>query len=137
MEAVEIVEPPVDPLRYPEMRAEVIDAVTSLADPDYQQKVWIRREYPQPGFYDDLTTNINILFDDVCVLPDPQTRVGIVLHPNEVDAMKALSNVLDPLIDELGDAPDTQYLNHPQWTTVVTTARQARQTLIHNDTANA
>ncbi len=129
MEAVEIVEPPVDPIRYPDMRAEVIDAVASLADPDYQQKVWIRREYPQPGFYDDLTTNINILFDDVCVLPNPHTRVGIVLHPGEVDAMKKLGDVLDPLIDELGDAPDTQYLNHPQWPEVITRARQALHTL--------
>ncbi|MBQ0923049.1 SCO4402 family protein [Saccharopolyspora endophytica] len=137
MEAVEIVEPAVTPLRYPEMRAEVIDAVTSLADPDYQQKVWIRREYPQPGFYDDLTTNINILFDDVCVLPDPRTRVGIVLHPSEVDAMKALGDVLDPLVDELGDATDAQYLNHPQWTNVVTAAQHARHTLMHSDEANS
>ncbi|TWF93477.1 SCO4402 family protein [Saccharopolyspora dendranthemae] len=137
MEAVEIVEPAVTPLRYPEMRAEVIDAVTSLADPDYQQKVWIRREYPQPGFYDDLTTNINILFDDICVLPDPQTRVGIVLHPNEVDVMKALSDVLEPLVDELGDASDAQYLNHPQWARVVAAARHARQTLIQSDAAKS
>ncbi|MGI8307131.1 hypothetical protein [Saccharopolyspora hattusasensis] len=34
---MEIVEPPVEPIRYPEMRSEVVDAVKSLSDPDYQR----------------------------------------------------------------------------------------------------
>ncbi|WP_143061026.1 SCO4402 family protein [Saccharopolyspora shandongensis] len=133
MEAVEIVEPPVESIRYPEMRAEVIDAVRSLSDLDYQRRVWIRHEYPQDGFYDDLTTNVNILFDDTCVLPEPEQRVGVVLHFSEVEAIKALGEVLDPLIGELGDASDGQYLEHPQWPEVVTRAQRAYQILSRHE----
>ncbi|GGI76806.1 hypothetical protein GCM10011581_12400 [Saccharopolyspora subtropica] len=133
MEDVEAVESPVDPIRFPDMRAEVVLAVKSLADPDYQQRVWIRHEYPHEGFYDDFTQNVHILFDDTCVLPEPHQRVGSVLFPNEVDVMKALGDVLDPLIDELGDASDAQYLAHPQWTEVVHRASNAYQVLHAND----
>lgn len=131
---MEIMEPPVDTIRYPQMRAEVLEAVRALSDPDYQQRVWIRGEYPHEGFYDDLTTNIHTLFDDVCVLPDPHTRVGVVLYPDEVEALTGLGQHLDPLINELGDAADAHYLEHPQWTSVVAAARRSYETLRRNDT---
>lgn len=119
-------------VRHPSMRAEVVLAVQSLADPAYQQRVWIRREYPQDNFYDDLTQNVNILFDDTGVLPDPSSAVGDVLYSNEVDPMATLNNVLDPLIDELGNADDSQYLDHPQWPVVVRTAQAAYAALHAN-----
>ncbi|MEY8040070.1 hypothetical protein AB8O55_11750 [Saccharopolyspora cebuensis] len=129
-------EPAVTPVTYPEMRAEVIDALGCLSDPDYQQRVWIRHEYPTEGFYDDLTINVNILFDDARVLPDPEPRVGWVLHPTEVDAMRTLGQALEPLIDNLGEASDARYLEHPQWPEIITRARHAHQVLVHNDTTN-
>lgn len=133
MEAMEIVESSVEPIQYPDMRAEVVEAVRALSDPDYQHRVWIRHEYPRENFYDDFTTNVNILFDDVCVLPEPQDRVGVVLHPGEVETMRALGEVLEPLIDQLGDASDARYLEHPQWPTVIDRARRAYGLLSQND----
>lgn len=119
-------------VRHPSMRAEVVLAVQSLADPAYQQRVWIRREYPHDSYYDDLTQNVNILFDDTGVLPDPSSAVGDILYPSEVASMAALGNVLDPLIDELGDVTDSQYLNHPQWSQVVRSAEAAYAVLNTN-----
>lgn len=119
-------------VRHPSMRAEVVLAVQSLADPAYQQRVWIRREYPQDNFFDDLTQNVNILFDDTGVLPDPSSAVGDILYPSEVASMTALGNVLDPLIDELGNADDAQYLDHPQWSQVVRSAHAAYTALNTN-----
>ena len=110
----------------------MVRAVQSLADPAYQQRVWIRREYPQNTFFDDLTQNVNILFDNTRVLPDPASAVGDILYPSEVASMTALGNVLDPLINELGNADDTQYLNHPQWPHVVHTAHAAYAALNAN-----
>lgn len=130
---MEVVEPPAEPIQYPDMRAEVVDAVRSLSDLDYQQRVWIRREYQREGFYDDFTTNVNILFDDVCVLPAPQERLGVLLHPDEVGAMRLFGDVLGPLIDELGDVSDARYLEHPQWPEVVARARRAYELLSQND----
>ena len=123
MEAVAVMEHSVTTVRHPSMRAEVVLAVQSLADPTYQQRVWIRREYPQDNFFDDLTQNVNILFDDTGVLPDPSSAVGDILYPSEVASMAALGNVLDPLINELGDVNDSQYLDHPQWSHVVRLAQ--------------
>ena len=120
-------------VRHPNMRAEVVVAVQSLADPAYQQRVWLRHKYPHDGFYDDFTQNVNILFDDTGVLPDPASAVGDILHRSEVDPMAALSNVLDPLINELCDATDSQYIDHPQWPHIVRASQVAYAALITNN----
>jgi hypothetical protein len=114
------------------MRAEVIEAVRSLADPRYQQRVWIRHEYPHEGFYDDLTMNVNVLFDDTSVLDDPAKSVGVALYEEETEVMRALAAVLSPLVDELEDASDAAYLAHPSWATVVARA-QAAYALLHRN----
>ena len=119
-------------VRHPSMRAEVVLAVQSLADLEYQRRVWIRRDYPQETFFDDLTQNVNILFDDTEVLPAPSPAVGDTLYPSEVASMTALGNVLDPLIDELGNAHDAHSLHHPQWPHVVRSAQAAYAVLNTN-----
>lgn len=119
-------------IRYPQMRAEVIEAVRSLADPHYQNRVWIRREYPHEGFYDDLTATVNTLFDDTSVLDDPAASVGVVLHQDETEAMRALAAVLSPLVDELAGASDAAYLAHPAWADVVSRAKAAYAALRRN-----
>ncbi|MBB5157350.1 SCO4402 family protein [Saccharopolyspora phatthalungensis] len=136
MEAVEVVESPVEPVRYPSMRAEIVLAVKALSDPDYQQRVWIRRQYPHENFYDDFTQNAHILFDDTCVLPDPETGVGDVLYPDEVGVLRALGEVLDPLINELGNVSDERYLQHPQWAEVLRRSERAYRVLSQNDSAS-
>ncbi|WP_194166551.1 SCO4402 family protein [Mycolicibacterium sp. P9-22] len=86
------------------MRQQTVTALTALADRDYPQRVWIDREYPREGFYDDLTLNVNTLYD--MVLPDPQARLGVVLlSESEVALLTALEQVLGPLVDDLRDAP--------------------------------
>jgi hypothetical protein len=108
-------------VKYPEMRREVTNALAVLADPEYQQRVWIDRNYPEEGFYDDLTLNINILYD--MVLPDPKRRQGaVLLNENEVEQLTRLENVLGPLTAELRDALDSRYLSDPRWEQVVRVA---------------
>jgi len=116
-------------IRYPGMRQQVLSAIDALADPEYQQRVWIRRELPHPDYYDELDLNVHILFDDAQVLPDPASAVGVLLHPDEVEPLGALGTVLDPLIDELDDQPDAVYLGHPRWGEVVRAAEAARSVM--------
>lgn len=117
-------------VRYPEMRVQVLSAVGALADRQYQQRVWIDRIYPHDNYYDDLDLNINILYDDTTVLPDPETALGtILLDSVEVDALRSLAEQLDPIIDELGDLPDSRYLSHPKWHGVVSAARSALEVM--------
>lgn len=117
-------------VRYPEMRIQVLSAVNALADRDYQQRVWIDRIYPHENYYDDLDLNISILYDDTLVLPDPATALGTILaNTVEVGSLRSLAEHLDPIIDELGDSPDSRYLSHPKWPGVVSAANAALEVM--------
>lgn len=114
------------------MRQQTVTALTALADRDYQQRVWIDREYPHAGFYDDLTLNVNMLYD--MVLPDPRSRLGVVLlSESEVARLDELEQLLGPLIDDLGDTYDQQYLSDPRWSEVVAAAASALSAMKAND----
>lgn len=111
-------------VKYPQMRQEAASALAALADPEYQRRVWIDRKYPRDDFYDDLTLNVNILYD--MVLPDPKSRIGTVLtSEKEANHLIRLEEVLGPLIAELRDAPDSRYLADPRWKEVVAAASSA------------
>lgn len=113
-------------VQYPEMRKSVIEALESFADPDYQRRVWINRQFPQEDFYDDLDVNVSILYDDCVVVPDPRSRIGTVLVDGpEVDRLIELDQVLGPMIRRLGNAPDATYLGDSEWPLVVAAARAA------------
>ncbi|MEO7261620.1 MAG: hypothetical protein ABI047_10255 [Jatrophihabitantaceae bacterium] len=102
-----------------------------MSDAEHQQKAWIRRECPQLDYFDDFTQNVHVLYDDCQVLPEPTSRLWSVLLPgDEVDRLRALGKVLDPLIDELGDAPDAVYLADPRWAAVRSTAVLALASMI-------
>ncbi|WUN94266.1 hypothetical protein OHT51_09340 [Streptomyces sp. NBC_00299] len=115
----------------PEMRAEIIASVRALADPAYQRRVWIGREYPSPDYYDDLTLTVNILYDDTTVLADPQAALGRTLSSDaEVAAMSRLADELTRALDEVGrDEPDERYLASPVWPGVVDAASAALDVL--------
>ena len=118
-------------VKYPVMRLEVLSAVAALSDTEYQQRVWIGRESPTPKFYDDLTANVHVLYDDCQVLPDPESALGTVLLPgDEVARLRDLDQLFGPLIDTLGDAPDSVYLASPQWAAVVRAASRALSAMV-------
>lgn len=127
------VTPPSASIRYPSMRAEVRRAVEALGNPEYQERVWVRRELPQPGYVDDLDVNVHILYDDAVVLPEPGGTVGVVLFADEVEPMRGLGAALDPLIDALGDSPDRVYLDDDRWSAVVAAARTVASVMSEND----
>lgn len=114
-------------VRFPDMRREVIEALQALSDPEYQRRVWVDRNYPQPGFYDDLTHNINVLYDDTSVAEDPQGQIGLTLeNAEEVAAMERLTAVLDPILDSLPTKiDDGAVISLPDWGAVVRAAREA------------
>ncbi|MRH88971.1 hypothetical protein GFY24_16215 [Nocardia sp. SYP-A9097] len=118
-------------VRFPYMRSAVIDAVATLADPQYQQRVWIDNVSPDPAFFDDLDANIHVLYDDCRVLPNPQDMVGeVLIAGDEVTRLRALGAVLDRLIDRLGNAEDREYLADPEWPAAVQAARETLPALI-------
>lgn len=109
---------------FPQMRKYVIDALRSLADMDHQRVMWGRYEEGVP-YYDDLTLNVHVLYDDCQVVPEPSTAVGAVLFEHEVPALTALDAALGPMIDDLQDAADAVYIADPRWPGVVAAAAAA------------
>lgn len=113
-------------VRYPAMRAEVIDSLTSLADPKLQQRYWIEQDFPKPGYYQDFTSVVNRLYDDTMVLPEPAKAIESVLRSeDEAEALALLNEVLDPLLTELGESPDERYISDPAWPEIVERAARA------------
>ena len=109
---------------YPAMRSEVIEAVRALADPAYQRTRWgVFKEGVQ--FYDDLSLNVHILYDDTMVLPTPRDAFPSVLRAEEVPAFEELESALGPMLDDLSADPDEVYLNDPRWAHVVAAAGRA------------
>ncbi|MEU7180408.1 SCO4402 family protein [Streptomyces celluloflavus] len=117
-------------VQFPDMRERVASAVRHLADPQYQQRVWIRREYPHSEYYDDFTLTFNTL-DDTAVLVDPHAAIGITLSSvTEADAMQQLAERLDEILDAVGGtSPDSDFLASPLWSGVVDAARNALDVL--------
>ena len=119
-------------VRFPEMRKEVVGVLAALADRDYQQRVWIDRIYPKEGFFDDLTLNINLLYD--MVLPNPETSLyTVLLNQDEVDSLSRLESFLGPLVSDLGDASDARYLSDPRWEQIVSAAKTALSSMTQRD----
>ena len=111
-------------VEFPYMRLNVVDALESLAASGRDGANW-QFDPERPNYYDDLTLNVHILYDDTAVLPDPSHTVGSVLFREDVAALEALGDILTPLIDELGEAPDSVYLSSPQWDEVLAAAQFA------------
>jgi hypothetical protein len=112
-------------LRHPDMRAALLDTLVGLGDPAYQQAAWIERSIDQ-----HLITGIDqvyhFLYDDTDLGNDPDGCIGYTLFDfEEAKAVRAITELLDLLLDELGDARDANFLRHPLWPRVVERANLA------------
>jgi len=117
-------------LEFPAMRRELVETMTSLSDRDYQQRVWIDKNYPRPNFFDDLTMTVNIFHDLIVNDDDFDQYIGAFLvSSDEATAVERVYRTLDALIDDLADSPDSRYLSDPRWTDVVSAAAQAKAVL--------
>lgn len=118
-------------VEFPAMRREVAGALASLADPGYQRRAWIDRQFDTPNAYEDLTLVLNILYDDTQVLPDPRQRIGTVLIAgSEIDALEALARPLTTVLDRLGNAETSTYLAAAEWPEVVRSAAVALASMV-------
>ena len=118
-------------VEYPDMRRQVIRALAALSDSQYQQRVWVQRNVADPSFYDDLTQNIHVLYDDCQVLPQPESRLRwVLIEGDEVGRLRALDKLLGPMIDDLGDAPDATYLQDGRWPAVMSAASSALSAMV-------
>jgi hypothetical protein len=94
-----------------QMRAQVAECICALGDAEYQTRVWINRQFPHAKFFDDLSMNVGFLYDTAFVMDDPHRRIGdVFVDSDEADSVRALAEILGPIIDRLGGASDAAYL---------------------------
>ena len=111
-----------DTIAFPAMRGDVEDAIQALADPNIQDR-WGMYDADR-NYYDDLTMNLNILFD--CrVFPNPWAAIDAVISAREAEPLAELWTTFQPLLLDLGDRPDLDYLTDPRWPKVVAAASRA------------
>lgn len=117
--------PPRRAVTYPSRRRELLLNVSALADRDYQERVWVRQDFPHEGFYDDFDEVIHFFFDDSDLAEDPFNGIGdILLDEEEARLCHRLTSTLDSLLTEYGDSlSDAQYISTPEWNAIISAAK--------------
>ena len=120
---------------YPALRREVVTALRSLSDVEYQERVWVRQELPHPKYYDEFQLELDTLFNDIDVCRDPESWVGSVLYRDEVSYLRSLGVALDEITadDSLGE--DEEFIADARWPRIVELAHSALSKLTENNDA--
>lgn len=112
-------------LTYPEMRKELIDYISALSDIEYQQKIWIEKQYPNEKFYDELDYTIHFLYDDTDLATNPYAWIGLVLlNEEEAEGIRKVISVLDEIFLKYGlNLSDKEYIQLKEWDNVIESAK--------------
>jgi hypothetical protein len=120
----------VEEVRFPYMRADVVDAIELLST----------LPLDEPIAWHDLTEAVHGVVDDTYWdRRSPKESVGVLLRDDEeAEAVQAVVTPLLAILGELGPtAPDDLYFAHPSWDEVRHASSQALRLLKSNDAASA
>lgn len=115
------------PVAYPVMRNELLMTLRALADPTYQQNIWVERNFPNETFYDDYDMAIHTLYDDLGLDDEGCMQVGFVLCNQTVaDLVHEVIVALEHIFDTLGVDSDFEVIRRSNgWPEVIRSARVA------------
>lgn len=111
-------------VKYPKMREELLETLRTLADREYQHKVWLEIDYPPGIEYDSFDEVVHFLYDDTVLAENPNAAIGLIIeNEKEVCLIQAVCSAIDELFEVLGlDKSDREYINSDEWETVVSAA---------------
>ncbi|MFI9730625.1 hypothetical protein [Streptomyces sp. NPDC052092] len=110
-------------------RVHVVPVVLALANPPWQQDVWL-----DPSVFENLDHVFHTLFDDFCDADEPERYLGVSLRSaEEVTLMRELGTALNAAAAEAPNDTDAEYLQAPSWLTVVAVAGRLAQVMVAND----
>jgi hypothetical protein len=118
-------------VKYPKMREELLETLRNLADRDYQDQVWVKRDYPLGIKYDCFDEAVHFLYDDTVLAENPDVAIGVIIE-NEKEArlISAVCQAIDLVLEVLGtEASDEEYIKSSEWTRVVEAASKALQAM--------
>ncbi|MGW5125949.1 SCO4402 family protein [Streptomyces sp. NPDC004069] len=106
-----------------------VPAVLALANPPWQQDVWL-----DPSVFENLDHVFHTLFDGFCDADEPEQYLGISLRTEEeVVLMRELGVALNAAAAEAPNDTDGEYLRAPSWSEVVAVAGRLAQVMVAND----
>ncbi|MGX6748935.1 SCO4402 family protein [Streptomyces xantholiticus] len=115
--------------RLANFRVHVVPAILALANPPWQQDVWL-----DPSTFENLDHIFHTLFDDFCDADEPERYLGTSLRTEEeVALMRELGAALNTAADEAPNDTDTEYLQAASWPEVVAVAGRLAQVMVGND----
>lgn len=127
---------------YPALRNELILAVRSFADEEYQKKVWIQNQLPFKSYGGCFETSMHMLLDDLSLNDDIEKVVGSVIYPHEVSTVKAFVSFLTHLMDKVHYnftygtyIPEVIYMQSPDWPKAVMLAKECYLVLTNGQQA--
>jgi hypothetical protein len=110
-------------------RIHVVPVVLALANPPWQQDVWL-----DPSVFENLDYVFHTLFDDFCDADEPERCLGVSLRTEEeVALMRELGITLNAAAAEAPNDSDAEYLQAPSWPKVVAVAGRLAQVMVAND----
>jgi len=118
-------------VKYPKMREELLETLRSLADREYQHKVWLERDYPPEIKYDCFDEVVHFLYDDTVLAENPDAAIGVIIEDEkEARLMSAVCQAIDLVFEALGTGvSDEEYIKSSEWTRVVEAALRALQAM--------
>ncbi|MFJ8882420.1 hypothetical protein ACIRJR_03285 [Streptomyces sp. NPDC102402] len=118
-----------DGQRLANFRVNLVPAVLALANPPWQQAVWL-----DPSRFENVDHIFHVLFDDFCDADRPEGYLGISLRtPEEVDLMRRLGRALTAAEAGALDDTDDAYLRSAAWPEVVAAAGCLAEVMVSND----
>lgn len=110
-------------------RVHVVPVVLALANPPWQQDVWL-----DPSEFENIDHVFHTLFDGFCDADEPERFLGISLRTEEeVTLMRALGVALNAAAAEASHDTDAEYLQASAWPEVVAIAGRLAQVMVSND----
>ncbi|CAL9474803.1 SCO4402 family protein [Streptomyces werraensis] len=110
-------------------RIHVVPVVLALANPPWQQDVWL-----DPSVFENLDHVFHTLFDDFCDADEPERYLGVSLRTEEeVALMRELGITLNAVTAEAPNDTDADHLQAPSWSKVVAVAGRLAQVMVAND----
>lgn len=98
-----------------------------MADINYQQQVWVKKQYPPGVQYDDFDRVVHVLMDDTLLKDAPEKTIGTILEDEaEMHVVTAVIGAIDHVLKMHGtELTDEEYIHTAEWTQVVETAQAA------------
>ena len=114
-------------VKYPEMRNELIEHLRVLSDPDYQERVWVRKDMPEGRDFDDFDLIVHFFFDDTDLGDDAKATIGWFVE-NEIESslVSRVADAIDSVLQKHGhDLADSEYMACKEWEEVMKAAKDA------------